>query len=98
MAENNDDFLLDYELNNDEIPITIELALAMKADEVEKFLELYDSIPKSVESKRVSRFVSMYKRLPCKHQDAIKSIHEKSLTTQFLLPVYLFSSPFNTVP
>jgi hypothetical protein len=70
MAEEKDYLWLDIELNNEQIPIVIDLAVALREVEVEKFLELYDSIPESVETKRVS-CTSFFVRLPCKQEDAI---------------------------
>lgn len=46
--------LLEKALKNDEIPIAIDLAEALRTDEVEKFLELYDNIPKTLQIERVS--------------------------------------------
>lgn len=54
MADKQDEVLVNKTLKNDEIPIAIELAEALRADEVEKFLDLYDNIPKTLEIERVS--------------------------------------------
>lgn len=54
MAGKQDEILLDKTLKHDEIPVAVELAEALRSDEVEQFLELYDNIPKTLERERVS--------------------------------------------
>lgn len=54
MAEKQHDILLDNNLKQDEIALAVELAEALRADEVDRFLELYDNIPKTLEKERVS--------------------------------------------
>ncbi|KAK3753248.1 hypothetical protein QZH41_004453 [Actinostola sp. cb2023] len=63
MAEKQDETLLNNTLKHDEIPIAIELAVALRADEVDKFLELYDSIPKTVQTERVDKIKEMARQL-----------------------------------
>lgn len=46
-------------LEDDETVLAIRLAEALRADEVETFLEIYDSIPSTTEMKRVSIGPSM---------------------------------------
>lgn len=41
-------------LREEETVLAIRLAEALRSDEVETFLEIYDSIPSTTESKRVS--------------------------------------------
>lgn len=43
-----------FALEDEETWLAIHLAEALRADEVETFLEIYDSIPSSTEIKRVS--------------------------------------------
>lgn len=43
-----------FALENEETVLAIHLAEALRADEVETFLEIYDSLPSSTEIKRVS--------------------------------------------
>ena len=48
-----------FALEDEETVLAIHLAEALRADEVETFLEIYDSIPSSKEIKRVSFSVAM---------------------------------------
>ena len=43
-----------FALEDEETVLAIHLAEALRADEVETFLEIYDSLPSSTEIKRVS--------------------------------------------
>lgn len=55
-------------LGEEETVLAISLAEALRTDEVETFLEIYDSIPSTTESKRVSIELSEFytsTRLPC---------------------------------
>lgn len=45
-------------LGVEEIVLAIRLAEALRTDEVETFLEIYDSIPSGTETKRVSIFIT----------------------------------------
>ena len=44
------------DLGEEETVLAIRLAEALRTDEVETFLEIYDSIPSTTETKRVSIF------------------------------------------
>lgn len=48
-----------FALEDEETVLAIHLAEALRADEVETFLEIYDSIPSSKQIKRVSFSVGM---------------------------------------
>lgn len=54
MAAEKYEFLLNSELNNDQLSIAVDLAVSLRADEIEKFLEIYDSIPESIDTELVS--------------------------------------------
>ncbi|XP_032242329.2 uncharacterized protein LOC5516548 isoform X1 [Nematostella vectensis] len=63
MAEMQNEFLLLNGLDSAELSITIELADSLVADDVEQFLELYDSIPKSVSTERINHIKEMARQL-----------------------------------
>ena len=69
MAASNNDFG-SLALEGAETVLAIRLAEALRSDEVEIFLEIYDSIPSSTEIKRVSigRFVKA--RVCCCHANS----------------------------
>lgn len=67
-----------FALGEEENVLAIRLAEALRTDEVETFLEIYDSIPSTTESKRVSiellKFIfvqSSRTRLPCEQPQQI---------------------------
>lgn len=47
------------DLGEEETVLAIRLAEALRTDEVETFLEIYDSIPATTETKRVSILISL---------------------------------------
>lgn len=55
------------DLKEEETVLALRLAEALRADEVETFLEIYDSIPCTTDRKRVS-FQKLF-RLPCKQPE-----------------------------
>ena len=59
MAEGNE--FWSFELSEEEIAFAVTLAQPLKEENVDKFLEIYDSIPAKVEIERVSvrNFVSV---------------------------------------
>lgn len=65
-----------FALGEEETVLAIRLAEALRTDEVETFLEIYDSIPSTTESKRVSiellEFIFAQRiRLPCEQPQQI---------------------------
>ena len=57
MADWQDNFT-SPDLGEEETVLAIRLAEALRTDEVETFLEIYDSIPSTTETERVSIFVT----------------------------------------
>lgn len=54
MADSQENFSAP-DLRDEETVLAIRLAEALRTDEVETFLEIYDSIPSTTETKRVSK-------------------------------------------
>ena len=58
MADCQENFIAP-DLGEEETALAIRLAEALRTDEVETFLEIYDSIPSSTETKQVSILISL---------------------------------------
>lgn len=65
MAACQDDYSSSLVFGRDEIVLAIRLAEALRSDEVEIFLEIYDSIPSSTQIKRVSIGLQSVSRKRC---------------------------------
>lgn len=79
------------DLKEEETVLAVRLAEALRADEVETFLEIYDSIPCSTNRKRVSLQISKFENCFGCHVNNLNFFHDDTGTRVLIFKELLSS-------